>query len=63
MFHGHFEKARLTAVSGSPELVEYMDDQCEVDKTSYNFCRQYRGLRGETPAMRQGLTDLRLVGG
>jgi len=37
--------------------VEYMDDQCEVDKTFYNFCRQHRGLKGETPAMRQGITD------
>jgi IS1 family transposase len=37
--------------------VEYMDDQCAVDKTVYNFCRQHRGLKGETPAMRQGITD------
>ena len=37
--------------------VEYMDDQCEVDKTFYNFCRKHRGLQGETPAMRQGITD------
>jgi hypothetical protein len=37
--------------------VEYMDDQCEVDKTFYNFCRRHRGLKGETPAMRQGITD------
>jgi hypothetical protein len=37
--------------------VEYMDDQCEVDKTFYNFCRKHRGLNGETPAMRQGITD------
>jgi IS1 family transposase len=37
--------------------VEYMDDQCAVDKTFYNFCRQHRGLKGETPAMRQGITD------
>lgn len=37
--------------------VEYLDDQCEVDKTCYNFCRKHRGLKGETPAMRQGLTD------
>jgi IS1 family transposase len=37
--------------------VEYMDDQCEVDKTFYNFCRKHRGLKGETPAMRQGITD------
>jgi transposase-like protein len=37
--------------------VEYLDDQCEVDKTFYNFCRQHRGLKGETPAMRHGLTD------
>jgi IS1 family transposase len=37
--------------------VEYMDDQCEVDKTFYNFCRRHRGLKGETPAMRHGLTD------
>jgi hypothetical protein len=34
-----------------------MDDQCEVDKTFYNFCRKHRGLKGETPAMRQGITD------
>lgn len=39
------------------KLVAYMDDQCEVDKTFYNFCRRHRGLRGETPAMRHGLTD------
>jgi transposase-like protein/IS1 family transposase len=39
------------------KLVGYMDDQCEVDKTFYNFCRRHRGLRGETPAMRQGITD------
>jgi hypothetical protein len=39
------------------KLVTYMDDQCEVDKTFYNFCRQHRGLKGETPAMRQGITD------
>jgi hypothetical protein len=25
--------------------VEYMDDQCEVDKTFYNFCRRHRGAR------------------
>jgi hypothetical protein len=37
--------------------VPYMDDQCEVDKTFYNFCRKHRGLKGETPAMRQGITD------
>ena len=37
--------------------VPYMDDQCEVDKTFYNFCRRHRGLKGETPAMRQGITD------
>ena len=37
--------------------VPYLDDQSEVDKTFYNFCRQHRGLKGETPAMRQGLTD------
>jgi hypothetical protein len=35
----------------------YLDDQCEVDKTFYNFCRKYRGLKGETPAMRHGITD------
>jgi hypothetical protein len=39
------------------KLVPYMDDQSEVDKTFYNFCRKHRGLKGETPAMRQGLTD------
>ncbi|MCA1849795.1 MAG: hypothetical protein LC672_01760 [Acidobacteria bacterium] len=37
--------------------VEYMDDQCAVDKTFYNFCRRHRGLKGETPAMRQGITN------
>ena len=37
--------------------VPYMGGQCEVDKTFYNCCRQHRGLRGETPAMRQGITD------
>jgi len=37
--------------------VEYMDDQCALDKTLYNFCRKHRGLKGETPAMRQGITD------
>ena len=37
--------------------VEYLDDQWEVDKTFYNFCRKHCGLKGETPAMRQGLTD------
>jgi transposase-like protein len=37
--------------------VEYMDDQCAVDKTVYNFCRKHRGLKGATPAMRQGITD------
>jgi IS1 family transposase len=37
--------------------VEYLDDQCAVDKTVYNFCRQHRGLKGETPAMRQGITN------
>lgn len=42
---------------GFAKLVGYMDDQCEVDKTFYNFCRKHRGLRGETPAMRQGITD------
>jgi len=39
------------------KTVPYMDDQCEVDKTFYNFCRRHRGLKGETPAMRQGITD------
>lgn len=39
------------------KTVPYMDDQCEVDKTFYNFCRKHRGLKGETPAMRQGLTN------
>jgi IS1 family transposase len=39
------------------KTVPYMDDQCEVDKTFYNFCRKHRGLKGETPAMRQGSTD------
>jgi hypothetical protein len=27
------------------KLVPYMDDQCEVDKTFYNFCREHRGPR------------------
>ena len=27
------------------KLVPYMDDQCEVDKTFYNFCRKHRGLQ------------------
>ena len=39
------------------KTVPYLDDQCEVDKTFYNFCRQHRRLRGETPAMRHGITD------
>jgi transposase-like protein len=42
---------------GFAKTVPYMDDQCEVDKTFYNFCRGHRGLKGETPAMRHGLTD------
>jgi transposase-like protein len=42
---------------GFAKTVPYMDDQCEVDKTFYNFCRRHRGLKGETPAMRHGLTD------
>jgi hypothetical protein len=37
--------------------VEYLDDQCAVDKSFYNFCRKHRGLKGETPAMRQGIAD------
>jgi hypothetical protein len=40
---------------GFAKRVPYMDDQCEVDKTFYNFCRRHRGLKGETSAMRQGL--------
>lgn len=39
------------------KLVPYLGDQCEVDKTFYNFCRKHRGLKGATPAMRHGLTD------
>jgi len=39
------------------KTVPYMDDQCEVDKTFYNFCRRHRGLKGQTPAMRQGIAD------
>jgi len=39
------------------KLVEYLDEQREAEKTSYNFCRRRRRLKGETPAMRQGLTD------
>lgn len=42
---------------GFAKRVGYMDDQCEVDKTFYNFCRKHRGLKGETPAIRQGITD------
>ena len=37
--------------------VESMDDQCAGDKTCSNFCRKHRGLKGETLAMRQGITD------
>jgi hypothetical protein len=37
--------------------VGYMDDQCAVDETVYNFCRKHRGLKGKTPGMRQGITD------
>lgn len=37
--------------------VPYTDDRSEVDKTFYNFCRQHRGLEGDTPAKRRGLTD------
>jgi hypothetical protein len=43
--------------SAFAKTVPYVDDQCEVDKTCYNFCRQHRGLKGETPARRQGITD------
>lgn len=43
--------------SAFAKRVESMDDQCEVDQTFYNFCRRHRGLKGETPAMRHGLTD------
>ena len=25
------------------KAVSYLDDQCEVDKTFYNFCRKHRG--------------------
>lgn len=39
------------------KTVPYLDDQCEVDKTFYNFCRRHRGLKGQTPAMRQGIAD------
>ncbi len=42
---------------GFDKRVPYLDDQCEVDKTFYNFCRRHRGLKGETPAKRQGITD------
>lgn len=42
---------------GFAKLVMYQDGQCEVDKTFYNFCRRHRGLRGETPAMRQRITN------
>jgi hypothetical protein len=37
--------------------VKYMDDQCAMDKTFYNFCRRHRSLQGKTPALQQGLTD------
>lgn len=46
--------AARRALHGFAKLVTYLDDQCEVDKTFYNFCRRHRGLKGETPAMRQG---------
>jgi hypothetical protein len=39
------------------KTVPYMDGQCALDKTVYNFCRKHGGLKAETPAMRQGLTD------
>ncbi len=39
------------------KLVEYMQDQCVLDKVFYNFCRKHRGLKGETPAQRQGISD------
>ena len=39
------------------KTVPYLDDQCGVDKTFYNFCRKHRGLKGQTPAMRQGIAD------
>ena len=42
---------------GFAKTAAYVDDQCEVDETFYNFCRRRRGLKGEMPAMRQGLTD------
>jgi hypothetical protein len=29
---------------GFAKRVEYLDDQCEVDKTFYDFCRKHRGL-------------------
>lgn len=48
-------QVRKTYVFAKP--AGYMDDQCEVNKTFYNFCRRRRRLRGETPAMRRGITD------
>ena len=39
------------------KLVEYMDDQCILDKVFYNFCRRHRGLKGQTPAQRHGVSD------
>ena len=39
------------------KTVPYLDDQCGVDKTFHNFCRRHRGLKGRTPAMRQGIAD------
>jgi hypothetical protein len=33
-----------------------LDEQCEMDKSFYNFCRKHRG-KGETPAMRQRIMD------
>ena len=39
------------------KTVPYLDDQCGVDKTFYNFCRKHETLKGQTPAMASGLTD------
>jgi hypothetical protein len=47
----------LTRGVADAKRVPYLDDQCEVDQTFYNFCRRHRGLKGETPAMRQWVTD------
>jgi IS1 family transposase len=39
------------------KVVEYMEDQCILDKVFYNFCRKHRGLKWQTPAQRHGISD------